>query len=227
MEIVHYILIFIAAIAIYFVSNWVLLKIKVKFLHPIILSTAATIVLLIATGTPYETYHTATQSISWLLGPSIVSLGWVMYNHIKELKHNLRLILLTTFLGSALSIVMTIGLARLFNLPKMIEMSVVPKSITTPIAMQVSDMIGGNPSITIAVVVLTGVSGVLMSPFLYRWFRVKDPIAQGLGLGCASHAIGTASALELGALQGAVSGMAIGGMGIFSTILAPLVYWII
>ncbi len=227
MEVIKYILIFIAAIAIYFASNWMLLKIKIKFLHPIILSTAMTIFLLVLTKTPYETYHKATQPISWLLGPSIVSLGWVMYNHIKELKHNLKLILLTTFLGSTLSIVMTISLARLFNLPNMIERSVVPKSITTPIAMQVSDMIGGNPSITIAVVVLTGVSGVLMSPILYRWFNIKDPIAQGLGLGCASHAIGTASALEIGALQGAVSGMAIGVMGIFTAIIAPLVYSII
>lgn len=223
MNTLYYITLFLLTIGTYFSSLWIVKKLKIKFLHPVILSTIAIITFLIYTDTPYLEYYNATRPISWLLGPSVVALGWVMYNNIKELKSNLKTLLFSTFIGSITSILLVIGLAEWWGLPEIIKYSLVPKSITTPLAMQVSEMVGGNPALTIAVVVVTGIIGVLISPIIYSMFRIKSPVAQGLGLGVASHAIGTASALELGALQGAVGGMAIGVMGIFTSIFAPLI----
>lgn len=222
MEIIYYVALFTLTIAIYFLSVWGIRKAKLKFMHPVILATALIILFLVLSDTPYRVYFKATLPITWLLGPSVVALGWVMYNHLKDLKENLKRLLFTSFMGAICSILIVIGMSKLFDLPEMIQNSLVPKSITTPLAMQVSNMIGGNPSITIAVVVVTGILGVTISPLIYKLFKIESPMAQGIGLGVASHAIGTAAALELGALQGAVSGMAIGVMGVFTAFLAPL-----
>ncbi len=227
MDVLQYIIIFISAILVYIICDWVVVRFRLKILSPVILASAITIALLKFSGTSYDLYYQATLPIKWLLGPSVVALGWVMYSHIDEIKENLKLILLTTLFGSIFSVVIVIVLSRLFALPTLLEHSLVPKSVTTPIAMQVSTMVDGNSAITIAAVVMTGVLGFVISPILYKIFGVKEPIAQGLGLGCAAHAIGTARAMEFGALQGAVSGMAIGVMGLFTAIVAPLIYYIL
>ncbi|CDN30309.1 LrgA-associated membrane protein LrgB [Mucinivorans hirudinis] len=219
----HTIFIFIFTLLAYLGSLWLFRKSSFPLLHPLITSSALIIVMLNVMGYSYEEFKKATQVINFLLGPSVVALGWALYKQIETLKANLASILASITVGSLVGIVSVMGVLRLFGVPLSIEASLLPKSVTTPIAIQIAERSGGIVSLTAVIVILTGIFGGIVAPFVFRKIGITDSIAKGLALGTAAHGVGTARAMEMGAVEGALSGLAIGVAGLVTTLLVPLV----
>lgn len=169
---------------------------------------------------PYEDYNAGGSLINLFLAPATVCLAMTIYAKRELLRRNLVPILVGCTVGALTSVASIWGLCRLFGLDAALTASLLPKSVTTPIATAISEAHGGIVPITVAAVIYTGLLGNLCAPLLIRLFRVRDPLAAGLGIGACSHAMGTAKALELGETEGAMSGLAIGLCGIATTVLA-------
>ena len=165
-------------------------------------------------------YYNGASYINTMLGPATACLAVNVYNKRDLLKKYWLPVLAGCLAGTVTSIGSILVLSRLFGLDKDMTASLLPKSVTTPIATAVSEGHGGIVPITVAAVIVTGILGNLAAPFLVKLFRVKDPVAAGLGIGTCSHALGTAKALEMGETEGAMSGLAVGICGIFTALLA-------
>lgn len=210
-------------IGIYVLSLWLFRRTRLGLLHPLLTSAAVIIVFLLATGISYDQYHSATALIDFMLGPSVVALGYALYRQVEQLKANAVSIVTSVVVGSVVGIVSVIAIIRLFGSGHAIEASLVPKSVTTPIAMSIAERSGGIGSLTAIVVVFTGIFGSIVGPFVLRKLRITSRIAKGLALGSAAHGVGTARAMEMGAVEGAVSGLAIGLMGLITALLVPVI----
>ena len=206
----------------YFGGQWLYRKSNIKLLHPIITSVATIIAILILLDIPSDSYREGSHFIHFLLGPSVVALGYLLYEELHHIKGNLVSLLVALLAGSLVGIISVIWICRWLGADPTIIASLQPKSVTTPIAIGLSARSGGLPALTAIVVVLCGILGSIAGPWLLKKLGVKSKVAKGLALGAASHGIGTARALEIGTLEGAVSGMAIGLMGIITAILIPL-----
>ena len=174
-------------------------------------------------GIDYDTFFHGSYIINFMLGPSVVALGYVLYEQIGYLKGKVLSITSSIIVGSFVGIVSVILICKLMNVDHSVIASLEPKSVTTPIAMSLSARSGGIPSLTAVTVVLCGILGGIIGPFILRKLHVRSKVAQGLALGAAAHGLGTARAIELGAVEGAISGLAIGMMGIMTSLLIPLV----
>lgn len=219
----NYVFLLILTILAYLGSLWVYRKLKSQLLHPLITSTLAIIIFLMVFDVDYGRFKLATELIDMLLGPSVVALGWLLAKYVKHLRANAISILTSITIGSLVGILSVVGIMRLFGTSSAMEASIVPKSVTTPIAMQIAEQSGGISSLTAVVVILVGILGSIIAPPILKAMGISSPIARGLALGAAAHGVGTARALEMGALEGAISGLAIGLMGIITAILVPLV----
>jgi predicted murein hydrolase (TIGR00659 family) len=197
-------------------------KFKLAFLNPLLISIVISIAVLIIGNIDYDTYNTGAKYLSWLLTPATVSLAIPLYEKWELLKKNYKAVLLGLLAGTVTSLVTVFVLAKLFGLSHAEYVTLLPKSITTAIGMGVSEELGGYVNITVAVIVITGVLGNMIGELVCKLFRITEPISKGLAFGAASHAIGTAKALEIGEVEGAMSGLAIAVSGIFTVILAPL-----
>ena len=186
----------------------------------LVLAVMMIIAVLAVFDIPYAAYNAGGSLINLFLGPATVCLAVTIYAQIDLLKKNLLPILAGCAAGAVTSVLSIWGLCRLFGLDRTLTVSLLPKSVTTPIATAIAEGQGGIVSITVAAVIFTGILGNLCAPALARLFRVKDPVAAGLAIGACSHAMGTARALELGETEGAMSGLAIGLCGLATTILA-------
>lgn len=198
-------------------------KTKSPLLNPILISIILIICFLLFFKIDYEMYDKGGSIISFFLGPATVVLAVPLYKQIKLLKDNLFPILVGIFLGSFAGIVSIIIMSRLFGLEDILFLSLIPKSTTSAIAMDIASEIGGNPSIAIAFVILTGVGGYIIGPGILKIFKINNKVAKGVSLGTASHAVGTAKAIELGEVEGAMSSLAIGVAGLITVFLAPLI----
>lgn len=194
---------------------------KISLIQPLIISLIIIIPFLKMTGIDYKTFYDNTRILNFMLGPSVVALGYVLYEQIEHIKGNVISILTAVFVGSIVGIVTVVLIAKLFGADTMLMASLAPKSVTTPIAMSLAKENGGIPALAAAFVAICGIFGGLVGPVLLRKIGVKSKIAQGLAMGSASHALGTARAMELGAMQGAFSGLAIGIMGVMTALLIP------
>jgi len=197
-------------------------KTKNPLLNPLLVAIILVILFLIGFGIPKEQYDSGGSFILFFLGPATVVLAVPLYKQIELLKKDLVPILLGILVGSTTSIMSVILLSRLFEVDLSIEVSMLPKSVTTAIGMEISKEIGGIVSLSVAVIVLTGITGAVIGPGLLKLFRITDEVAQGIAIGTASHAVGTSKAMELGETQGAMSGLSIGIAGIATVILVPL-----
>lgn len=215
-------LLFVFTLIAYGSALWLYRKSRLAILHPLITSAGAIIILLYGFGIQYEQYARATQAINFMLGPSVVALGYALYVQIDHLKANLVSILTSVLVGSVVGIASVWGILRLFQAPGAVEASLLAKAVTTPIAIQISERSGGIPSLTAVIVIMTGILGSIIAPSILRRLGVTSAIARGLALGCSSHGVGTAKAMELGALEGAISGLAIGLMGLMTAILVSI-----
>lgn len=209
-------------LGVYLGAAWLYRKSKVILFQPMLFTMALLIVLLLLSHTPYEAYAKASWLIDFLLGPSVVALGYLLYEQMKVLKGRLFSTLLTIFVGALVGIVTAGGIVLLLGGGKELAATMGPKSVTTPIAISLSAKSGGIPALTAVVVVITGLFGGLVSPFLFKLLKISNPVARGLALGTSAHGMGTATAIQLGAVEGALAGMAIGIMGFFTAILIPL-----
>lgn len=187
--------------------------------NPLVLSAIMVVAVLKLTGIPLEHYQKGGEFINLLLGPATAALAISVYRELETLKKNLLPILLGCLVGAGTSIFSVSLLCRLFGFDSKLTASLLPKSVTTPIAMEVAAAHGGEPAIAVAAVCITGVTGALSAPLLIRLFRVKNPVAQGVAIGSCSHALGTTKAVELGEVQGAMSGIAIGVSGLATVFL--------
>jgi Putative effector of murein hydrolase len=196
---------------------------QITLLQPLLTTMVIIIPFLKFTGIDYQTFYEKTQMLNFMLGPSVVALGYVLYEQIGHIKGNVVSILTAVFVGSFIGIFSVLFIAKLCGANHLLMVSLAPKSVTTPIAMSLSEQNGGAPSLTAVFVVICGIFGGMVGPIVLRKLGIKSKIAQGLAMGSASHAMGTARALEMGALEGAISGLAIGIMGVMTALMVPLV----
>ena len=169
---------------------------------------------------PYEAYYQGGSIIDMFLGPATACMAVTIYSKWDLLRKNWLPVLAGCLAGVITSMGSILIMCRLFGLDKAMTVSLLPKSVTTPIATVISEGHGGIVSVTVAAVMVTGILGNLVAPFLVKLFRIHDPLAVGLGIGACSHAVGTAKALEMGETEGAMGGLAIGLCGIITAILA-------
>lgn len=197
-------------------------KCKNPLLNPLLISIIISIVVLVVAGVDYETYNASAKYLSYLLTPSTVCLAIPLYEQLPLLKKNFVAIVLGIFSGALTSVVCVFVLSKLMQLSHEEYVSLLPKSVTTAIGIGVSEELEGYVTITIAVIVITGILGNLFAEIVYKIFRITEPIAKGVGIGTSSHAMGTAKAIEMGEVEGAMSGLSIVVAGIFTVILAPI-----
>lgn len=189
--------------------------------NPLLLAVAFLIALLLITGFPYAEYAKATQGLSFLLGPATVALAVPLCRQVDQIKRNWQAILGGILTGTVTGVGSVLLFSLLFRVPGEIILSLVPKSVTTPIAMDVAHTIGGIPPLTAVMVILTGMLGAVLGPELLNRLQIKDETARGLAIGASAHALGTTRAIKESEQQGAVSGLAIGLVGLATAMLAP------
>ena len=192
-------------------------------LNPILLTIASLILFLKLTGISYEAYQEGGQLIEFWLKPAVVALGVPLYLQLEMIKKQLLPILLSQLVGCLVGIVSVVLVAKLLGATPDVICSLAPKSVTTPIAMEVSNTTGGIPSLTAAVVVLVGLFGAVFGFKILTLGRVKSPIAQGLSMGTASHAIGTSAAMEVSRKYGAYASLGLTLNGILTALLTPAI----
>jgi predicted murein hydrolase (TIGR00659 family) len=194
--------------------------------HPlanqVLIAVALVIATLEASQTPFETYFEGAQFVHFLLGPATVALAIPLVENWERVRRSVVPILIALVAGSLTAIVTAVGTAALLGAPRPILATIAEKSVTTPIAMGIAEQIGGIPSLTAVLVILTGVFGAItVTPFM-NLLRIRDYAARGFAVGVASHGIGTARAFQVNDLAGAFSGLAMGLNGILTAILVPL-----
>ncbi len=209
-------------IAVYLSAQSLYRKAKTPLLNPLLVSIPLLIVLLRSLDIPYECYRKGTEVIDWLLGMSVVALGYMLYEQIEHVRGNVTAICVSILTGSLVGIVSVVFIARWLGADESVIVSLEPKSVTTPIAVSVAAHSGGIPALTSLAVIVVGIFGSMVGPFILKKTGVESRLAKGLALGAASHAVGTAKAIELGAVEGAIGGLAIGLMGMVTAVLIPL-----
>ena len=210
-------------IGIFLLSGAIFRRTKLMLLHPVLLTAVAVIVFLKFAGIEYSLYKEAVGLLDFALGMSVVALGYLMYEQVERLKRATIPVIGATIAGCFVGIGLVVGIAMLFGVERDIITSIAPKSVTVPIAIAISEPRGGMVAVTSVVVFCTGVLGSICGAKLLSLCGVKDPMARGFALGAASHGIGTARAIELGAVEGAMSGLAMALTGFGTALLLPLV----
>ena len=207
-------------IAAYWAGMKIQHKTRLAICNGMLLAVLLVIAVLLVFHIPYEDYNQGGSIINMFLGPATACLAVSIYSKIDLLKKNWLPVLVGCVVGVVTSVGSILIMCRLFGLDQDMTISLLPKSVTTPIAVAVSEGHNGMVAITVAAVIVTGILGNLAAPFLVKLFRIRDPLAVGLGIGACSHAVGTAKALEMGETQGAMSGLAIGLCGILTSVAA-------
>lgn len=189
-------------------------------LNPLLLSIAASIVILLAANIDYEAYNAGAKYLSWFLTPATVCLAIPLYEQLELLKKNWAAVAAGIVSGVLTNMVTVFALAMLFGLNHQEYVTLLPKSITTAIGMGVAEELGGYVTITVAVIVITGVLGNILGDLVCKVFGIHEPIAKGLALGTSAHAIGTAKAMEMGGVEGAMSSLSIAVSGVLTVACA-------
>ncbi|MGN0427264.1 MAG: LrgB family protein [Agathobacter sp.] len=197
-------------------------KFKTQIFNPLLISVIVIIAILLLSGMSYETYETGAKYISYLLTPATVALAVPLYEQIEALKQNWKAILLGILSGALTSAVCVLTLSVLYGLSHTQYVTLLPKSITTAIGMGVSEELGGIVTISVAVIIVTGVLGNMIAETVCKVFKITDPVAKGIGIGSASHAIGTTKAMEMGAVEGAMSSLSIAVSGVITVVIANI-----
>lgn len=211
-------------VGVYALAQLLYVRTNNMLFNPVFVSMAGIILLLDFSHIPYKDYAVGGKYILFLLGPAVVALGAPLYSRRREILAKKVPILVGVLAGSISSIISASGLAWLLGGSHKVVLSLAPKSVTTPIAIGIVAKIGGIPSLTAALVVLTGCLGAICGPEFCRLIGVRDSAAMGLAVGTASHGIGTARMLEVDRLGGAMAGLAIGLNGLITAFLIPLLF---
>lgn len=193
-------------------------KFQLAIFNPLLIGVLCVIGVLLIFDIDYEIYNESGKYLSYLLTPATVCLAVPLYEQLHLLKKYFSAVLLGILSGVGAGLLGVWALAKLFGLNHQQYVTLLPKSITTAIGMGVSEELGGLVTITVAVIIITGILGNVIAETVYKIFRIEEPIAKGLALGTSSHAIGTAKAMELGQVEGAMSSLAIAVAGIFTVV---------
>ena len=195
-----------------------------SWLNPVLLSVLALVAVLVMTDTPYDVYFEGAQFVHFMLGPATVALAIPLYRQWNTLKRHPIALTVSLLTGSLTAVLSAIFIARIGGVTDQALISIAPKSVTTPVAMGISETLGGLPSLTAVVVILTGILGASLGPWLLDKLRITNPMAKGLAMGTASHGIGTGRAIYMGDVAAAFSGLAMGLNGLATTIMLPILW---
>jgi len=195
-------------------------------LNPVALAVATLVLLLTLTGTPYQTYFDGAQFVHFLLGPATVALAIPLYAQLGKLKSLLLPLLVALLAGALTAIGSAVGIAWMLGASSSTLISLAPKSVTTPIAMGITEKLGGLPSLTAVLVVSTGIIGAVAVKYVLDFLRVREHSVRGFAVGVAAHGIGTARAFQLSEEAGAFAGLGMGLNGLATALLFPLLIWL-
>jgi len=211
-------------IAIFFFARFVSQKLNSPIANPLVISVAIIISILVALNIDFTTYYAQTDSLSYLLQPAVVALAYPLYEQLPEIRARWRIILLACGVGSLMSMCTSAIIAYSLGTDLGLIASLLGKSVTTPIAMEVSSHLGGEPAIAAILVLIVGVFGAIFAYPIYNLIGIKHPIAKGLTMGTVSHALGTATCIEKDPRDAAFSSLALVICGVITSILAPAVF---
>lgn len=200
-------------------------KVKISLLYPVLVSILFIVFILSILNVEYSSFEKGSFLIDFMLGPSVVALGYGLYEQFQLIRKHKLSIFTAIIVGSIVGIVSVSLIARWLGASDVLITSLQPKSVTTPIAILISKQMGGIPPFTAVVVMITGVFGAVVGPFVLDKAGISSRIARGLAMGSCAHGVGTARAVELGAIEGAISGLSIGLMGLATSLLMPVVRW--
>ena len=195
-------------------------KLKLAIFNPLLISIALIIVFLLAFHIKYNVYESGAQYLSYFLTPATVALAVPLYEQIEPLKKNWKAVVAGILSGALTSALCVLAVALIFQLDHKQYVTLLPKSITTAIGMGLSEELGGIVTITVAVIVVTGVIGNMFAESICKLFHITDPVAKGIGIGSASHAMGTAKAMEMGEFEGAMSSLSIAVSGLLTVVVS-------
>ncbi len=207
------------------IARWLYRKAgRRSWMNPVLVSVLSLVAILVITDTPYEVYFEGAQFVHFMLGPATVALAIPLYRQCESLKRHPVALAVSLLIGSLTAALSAIFIAKLGGVSEQALISIAPKSVTTPVAMGISETLGGLPSLTAVVVILTGILGASLGPWLLDKLNITNPMAKGLAMGTASHGIGTGRAIYMGDVAAAFSGLAMGLNGLATTILLPLIW---
>lgn len=210
------------SLAVYFLGLKLKQKTGLALFNPLLVAVAGTMLFLLAFDIDYEAYNRSARLLSDLLTPATVCLAVPLYEQFERLRAHARAVLAGIVSGVITSLLCVLVLCALFGLDHAAYVTLLPKSITTAIGMGVCEELGGYVAITVAVIIMTGILGNMIAETVFRLLRIEEPIARGVALGTSAHAIGTAKALELGEVEGAMSSLSIAVAGILTVFGASL-----
>lgn len=199
-------------------------KTKFPLFNPLLIAIILVISILLIFNISVDTYNKGGEFINMFLGPATVVLAVPLYKQLQLLKKYLFPILIGILIGSSIGISSVILLSNIFGMEKILTLSLLSKSVTTPIGIEITNQLGGLAPVTVLAIVISGIMGAIIGPLLCKIFKINNKVAIGIALGTASHAVGTTKALELGETEGAMSSLSIGIAGIMTVFLAPTFY---
>ncbi|TWI56913.1 LrgB family protein [Halalkalibacter nanhaiisediminis] len=213
-------------LVVYLIAKAFYKKYPYPFTVPVLIATMILIILLLVFRIPYETYYIGAEWIEKLLGPAVVALAYPLYRQIEMLKRYFVVIVLSVGTGAVVGIISGILLTKWVGFDQSFVSLLVPKSVTTPVAMEIATTLGGNASLAAVLVMVAGIGGVVLMPYFFKWFKITNEFGRGIGAGSASHAIGTAKALENGEREGAASSVAMTLSAIVIAVIGPMLFFL-
>ena len=210
------------SLASYGLGMWLRKKTGLSFMNPLLISIILVIAFLLLTGVSYQTYAEGANAISFLLTPATICLAVPLYKQFNLLKKNWKAVVAGVVSGVVSSLVCILLLALLFKFDHQTYVTFLPKSITTAIGMGVTEELGGYVSLAVVVIVITGVIGNVIAEWVLKLFKIEEPIAKGIAIGSSSHAVGTAKAVEIGQIEGAMSSLSIVVCGLLTVVGASI-----
>ncbi|MFZ7825057.1 LrgB family protein [Priestia sp. 40] len=220
------VLIIVATVALYLVMAKVYVRFSYPILIPVLTTTIFVILLLLAFHISYDEYMIGGKWINSLLGPAVVALAYPLYKQREMLVKYSVPIIGGVFVGLFAGMISGLVFAEVFGVDRSLILSIIPKSITTPVAIQIATGLGGVPSMTVVFVMIAGFSGVILGPLLLKWIRIKSSLGKGIALGSASHALGTSKAFEYGELTVSMSSVSMTLSAVLGSVFGPIVVWL-
>lgn len=217
----------ILTVATYFLTNIVYLRYRKTLLNPVLASTAILAIILVIANVPYDTYMTGGSWIGTLLGPAVVALAIPLYKQRVLLFSNLIPVLSGIVAGVTVGMASGVLFTQLFRFSEQLVLTVLPKSLTTPVAMQVASNLGGIPSLAAVFVMVAGFTGYILGPVLLNWLHIDSAIGRGIGLGTSAHGMGTAKAFEYGQQEASMSSVAMTLSAVLGALLGPVAAWVL
>lgn len=209
-------------IGLYILALYMRKKFRSALLNPVLITAAFIIIIINLSPLTYEVYRSGAKYIGSSLGPIVVLLAIPLYKHRQAIKDNLSSIVLGILVSIMSSVTLIAFMSSLLGLDDKMMMTLLPKSITTPMAIEVSQMLEGYPNITVIIVIITGILGATLAPLVMKLGGIRSEVSKGIGIGAASHGIGTSKAMEMSDEAGAMSGLAMGLTGIIFVLLTSI-----